>query len=490
MEQNFTFLSGLSSKRAKAKAKSLAKSKNTSLVYELNHIALHECGLTWSDAQNSFSKLSAPLINKRDVESILIKNTGFTIEGKKRDPDTPFSDKEMQQWSEHLLRLNLICHYLELMNAEKSKDILMAAPMVNIFFNQIHLSLLPRIILESKNTSQYSYDFFDLAEKYENQNSDSLFGLVVVAAIHMGYQYHFGTGDYSQIIMINIDYQKFRQSAFYNLDELERKEFLVKYEQYSNNVDQLFKHTGVNHPYYPHCIGEIYKMMTNSKNQMVNVELTKTGLGVLVYGTETNLKMIYKALHSIMETRDNEFDDLIENNDPFEKNEYNNVIEFIYALSFDLRKAFSKQREIIKVTSDNEPMYGVKVLVPIMIGQIHCIKTLLQTRSIDIHLKEHLEQFLKVVLAAFEKRSHKVYNDICEWLDKTPTVDEDFEFDAFEIACADYLTRFKTSKTRLNNISTILDEVVINGSSPNLKTSVIKRSALILEGFFLKNPVW
>lgn len=485
MDQNFTFLSGLSSKRAKSNAKTLAKVNQSSLVHELNATALRECGMTWADAVQFFQNIPSPIINNRDVEDLVRKHSDFDITGKIRPAHHELTDTEIKEWQSHLFLLNLMCRYIEHSKFVKNniEDPANITPMIlRNYFDELHLSILPCVIASKLPDFKGVNDWNAVGNNYYSGIglSGNLEGLMILAAIHMGYQYKNVKTEFIgvNLFKLNITLNDVQDKTFPERMQAGRSGFFKDIQNYATEVDALFKHTGLEHHYYPNCMSTIKEIAIEQINRKIQAKVTAKGLGVQIFGTEAQLRGIYDALHLLIEP--NYADD----------EEESPEVMFLFQLCYDIRKAFHGQRDELHSKSGAEQIYGVKVLMPTIITQIHCLYRYLCNTHLSKDLKDHVQELVDAVLEALLDRSNDGYQGVVDWMERTGFLNDNFDFELLAIACNDYLTRFKTSKTRLKNLPLILHEMTANGSSKKSFDRKIEQAGQSIEKYFVETEAW
>lgn len=483
MDQNFTFLSGLSSKRAKSEAKASAKANNTSLVHELNSIALMQCGMTWAEASKTFNNIASPLINNRDVEELLQKHQSFTINGELRPSDQKVDKVEVIEWQKHLLTLNLICHYLQnnqfnklpIDNPSNITPIIIA-----VYFNDLHFAELPAYKLSQLESYKHISAWKDYISEFYSELGFDSYGLFLLAFIHMGYQYKYVLDPNNHIgfFKVNIGLEDVREKHINEYNSLGSNEKFKNAESFAQNMDLLFKHKSVSNPYYPNSIEAFKHTVDVKKNTEIFAKVTPKGLGVQIYGTEAQLRGIYEALHLVL---DPNYDEDAEESDE---------VMFMFELCYDIRKAFQGSRDELRIKINNEPVFGVKVLLPTLVTQMHCLyKYLCNTRQ-SRDLKEHVQSLIDTVLEAICDRSSEGYQGVVDWMVKTPILHDQFDFELLSIACNDHLTRYKGIKTRLKNLPIILSELVKNDGSNKSFVRKIQQSENSINDYFEQCDEW
>lgn len=134
MDNEFVFLSGTTSKRAKQYAKNAAKENGTSLVSELNKIAFNEARMSWAEVSKLYSSLPKPRITLNGLFDILEKypiglntpwylsqETAHTYEQQQKikvdfgnqivENNTHIDDRDTDEWASLLECMNIMCYF-------------------------------------------------------------------------------------------------------------------------------------------------------------------------------------------------------------------------------------------------------------------------------------------------------------------------------------------------------------------------------------------
>lgn len=183
----------------------------------------------------------------------------------------------------------------------------------------------------------------------------------------------------------------------------------------------------------------------------INVQLTKNDIGIILSGSELDLSDLYEAIYGLL-PEDKDGSD-------------SESITFLLTLAYDVRKAYSGHRE---EQQDYQPavpdskvlvkktIYSVKILLPIVLVQIHLLAKYLESFNGKVEVKKIINHFSEQVLKAIQLKSQETYNEVIAWLYDTEYFSDDYLFEIVTHYSASLYVAYEFESSRLGILSSVL----------------------------------
>ena len=182
----------------------------------------------------------------------------------------------------------------------------------------------------------------------------------------------------------------------------------------------------------------------------IQATLTPNAVGLVLHGSQHDLMNLYDAIYQVLPPDDYEDDNLL----------------YLLGLSYDIRKAYSgyteEQTDIQPVAPKTsgvytiETTYSVKIILPILIVQLHILSEYLHSFQGDKQYLEVIINFKNVVLNAIKINSQDIYEKVKSWLEITNLFSKNYIFNIVTHLSAIEYIQFKPAANRLRSLPTLL----------------------------------
>lgn len=281
MDNEFVFLSGTTSKRAKQTAKENAKANGTSLVSELNKIAFDEARMSWSEVSKLYTSIPKPRLTLNGLFDILDKypiglNTTWFLDNenalkyeKQRGVSVDFGDqiankgsffddRNAIEWCELLEVINLMCYFWDEfkkspqeVSLDQSSQVERGLSLIDafdLFMNSYAYDYTAQKRFGQTLVKNSNGELKKLIIDEINSNGGIRIGCLFIAAIHCGFNFEL------KVDLTCKDYTDgFDAKLIPIIDCLYTENIFFKTKQYQD-ADVLAKSLGINSGVNPYIL--------------------------------------------------------------------------------------------------------------------------------------------------------------------------------------------------------------------------------------------